>query len=164
MFWICSRDQLCQCFLSTVTDVWASTLTLWTGNRCREGALSETWPQMYWFRSRPSIVSQAVDCSLGIVMSPLWSRLKHLWDGLPWNVDTDINAPQRMNLKDFGDPVTFPPASPWGRLLWFWLKQLLGWVALNFKSPSWLILTSSVITLHLASTSGQTLRFSNNLF
>lgn len=38
---------------------------------------------------------------------------------------TDINNTQRMNPSDFGDPLTFPLASPWQYFI-------IGWITMTF--------------------------------
>lgn len=61
-----------------------------------------------------------VPLALGIFVA--FSEISsQLLDWLTWHFVTDIHASQRIN--DFGDPVTFPPAPPWGDIhdcsIWF---------------------------------------------
>ncbi len=72
------------------------------------------------------------------VGSPLWSILKYhntYWVFFFFFFFTDIRASRRVNPNDFGDPLTFLLAPPWGWHLWYSVWNVLattGWIAMKF--------------------------------
>ena len=80
----------------------------------------------------------------GIALLVCWSKIsQQVFDGLPWN----IHGPQRMNLTNFGDPLTVtvpPPAGICG------FKR-------NISTTGWIAMTLLVHTFHLVASSDKNL-------
>ncbi len=80
--------------------------------------VTEEW---VWARGLTERLAMMVGWS--VHCGPDWNIWTIIW-GTAMKFHTDIHSPQRMNPTDFGDPLSFPLAPPWGWYLCYSVKCL----------------------------------------
>lgn len=67
----------------------------------------------------------ALVMTLSVCVGPPHENISTAIEWIAKKCCTDINNTQRMNPSDFGDPLTFPLASPWQYFI-------IGWITMTF--------------------------------